>query len=100
MTIWIKRATILLLTLTTLILNLCQAAEKINIPILCYHNLNPVKPGSMNMTPQKFESQIKWILDNGYNIIPLSDAVAYLEGKKDSLPNKSVVVTFDDGWLS
>lgn len=76
------------------------AANSANIPILCYHNLNPVKPGSMNMTPAKFESQIKWILDNGYTIIPLKDALAYLDGKRDQLPNKAVVVTADDGWES
>lgn len=71
-----------------------------NIPILCYHNLNPVKPGSMNLTPEKFESQIKWLKDNGFTIIPLKEAVAYLQGKRDSLPAKSVVITADDGWES
>lgn len=76
------------------------AANNINIPILCYHNLNPTKPGSMNMTPQKFESQIKWLKDNGYNIIPLSEAVEYLQGKRSAVPEKSVVITADDGWQS
>lgn len=75
-----------------------SAAQKINIPILCYHNLHPTRHNSMTMTPKKFESQIKWILDNGYKIIPLKEAVAYLQGKRDSLPEKSVVVTVDDGW--
>jgi peptidoglycan/xylan/chitin deacetylase (PgdA/CDA1 family) len=76
------------------------AAGSVNIPVLCYHNLNPVKPGSMNMKPEKFEAQIKWIKDHGYNIIPLQDAVAYLQGKRDSLPPKSIVITADDGWKS
>lgn len=76
------------------------AANITNIPILCYHNLNPTKPGSMNMTPQKFESQIKWLKDNGFTIIPLKEAVDYLQGKRESLPPKSIVVTADDGWQS
>lgn len=76
------------------------AGDLTNIPILCYHNLNPTTPGSMNMTPQKFESQIKLLKDNGYTIIPLLEAVEYLQGKRDSLPPKSVVVTADDGWQS
>lgn len=76
------------------------AQDLTNIPILCYHNLNPTKRGSMNMTPQKFESQIKWIKDHGYTIIPLKDAVAYLQGKRNNLPPKSVVITADDGWES
>lgn len=76
------------------------AAGSKNIPILCYHNLSPTSRNSMTMTPAKFESQIKWILDHGYNIIPLKDAVAYLQGKRDSLPEKSIVITVDDGWHS
>ena len=88
-------ALIMLLFITTV-----YAETTTRIPVLCYHNLNPTKPGSMNMTPQKFESQIKWIKDNGFTVIPLADAVEYLQGKRDSLPPKSIVVTADDGWES
>lgn len=76
------------------------ADTTLNIPILCYHNLNPTKPGSMNLTPDKFESQIKWLKDNGFTIIPLSQAVAYLQGKQNALPKKPIVITVDDGWKS
>jgi peptidoglycan/xylan/chitin deacetylase (PgdA/CDA1 family) len=76
------------------------AKNAINIPILCYHNFNPTKPGLMNMTPARLESQIKWLKDNGFTIIPLSEAVAYLNGSRDSLPPKSIVITVDDGWKS
>lgn len=76
------------------------AAESLNIPILVYHNFNPDKPGSMNLKPSVVEEQFKWLKDNGYTVIPLKDAVAYLQGKKDSLPAKSVVITADDGWES
>jgi peptidoglycan/xylan/chitin deacetylase (PgdA/CDA1 family) len=71
-----------------------------NVTILCYHNFNPTVPGSMNLTPAKLESQIKWIKDNGFNIIPLKDAVDYLKGERATLPPKSVVITADDGWQS
>ena len=80
--------------------SLAETAKTVRIPILCYHNLNRTTPGSMNMTPDKFESQIKWIKDNGYTIIPLKEAVEYLLSKRDSLPDKSVVITADDGWQS
>lgn len=76
------------------------AENTINIPILCYHNFNPTTPGSMNLTPQKIESQIKWLKDNGYTIIPLKAAVEYLQGKRTTLPQKSIVITVDDGWKS
>lgn len=88
------------LALTVAFPNLTTAAESINIPVLCYHNLSPTVVGSMNMTPQKFESEIKWLKDNGFNIIPLTEAIEYLEGKRASLPTKPVVVSADDGWKS
>lgn len=90
----------ILLTFSAFLPSLALADAKINIPILCYHNLNPTKPGSMNMTPERFESEIKYLQDNGFTIIPLKDAVAYLQGKRDSLPKKSIVITADDGWKS
>lgn len=33
-------------------------------------------------------------------MIALSDLVDYLKGRRESLPQKSVVITVDDGWLS
>lgn len=91
---------LILLTATLMLVSPVMAAETDNIPILVYHNFNPVKPGSMNLKPSVVEEQFKWIKDNGYTVIPLKDAVAYLQGKKDSLPPKSVVITADDGWES
>lgn len=74
--------------------------NKINIPIILYHNLNPTVPGSMTVTPDKFEANLKLLKDHGFTFIPLKDAVDYLQGKRDSLPPKPVVVTADDGWES
>jgi peptidoglycan/xylan/chitin deacetylase (PgdA/CDA1 family) len=76
------------------------AAKSLHIPILVYHNFNPTTPGSMNLTPERLQSQVKWLIDNGYTVIPLKDAVAYLQGKRDTLPSKPVVITADDGWAS
>jgi peptidoglycan/xylan/chitin deacetylase (PgdA/CDA1 family) len=76
------------------------ADDVVHIPILCYHNFNPTVPGSMNITPQRFEEQLKWLKNNGFTVIPLQEAVAYLQGKRASLPPKSVVITADDGWQS
>lgn len=90
----------LILMTSLLVSSISFADESVNIPILCYHNLNPIKPGSMNLTPARFESQIKWLKDNGYTIIPLKEAVEYLQGKRASLPPKSIVITADDGWKS
>lgn len=70
------------------------------VPVLVYHNFNPTKPGSMNLTPQRFKEQMQWIKDNGFTVIPLSQLVDYLQGKTTSLPPKPIVITADDGWES
>src|SRR5262245_11154390 len=88
--------------LLSLFFNYALAAPEntIEVPILAYHNLNPSVPGSMTITPQKFEEQLKWLKENGYNVIPLKNLVAYLQGKNITLPSKPVVITDDDGWSS
>ncbi|MHB1949337.1 MAG: polysaccharide deacetylase family protein [Gammaproteobacteria bacterium] len=74
--------------------------KQLNIPIILYHNLNPTIPGSMTVTPLKFEANLKLLKDNGFTFIPLKEAVEYLQGKRDTLPPKPVVLTADDGWES
>lgn len=71
-----------------------------SVPILTYHVLNPSTPSSMTITPDRFESQIKWLKENGFTIIPLKQLVSYLQGKNVSLPEKPIVITADDGWKS
>lgn len=75
-------------------------ATDINIPILTYHNFEPVKTGIMTISTAKFEAQLQYIKDHGYTVIPLQDAVAYLQGKKKDLPAKPVVITADDGRIT
>lgn len=90
----------LLVVIVTIIPVKSFAGDLIQIPILCYHNFNPTVPGSMTLTPQRLESQIKWLKDNGFTIIPLKEAVEYLQGTRASLPSKPIVITADDGWQS
>jgi peptidoglycan/xylan/chitin deacetylase (PgdA/CDA1 family) len=74
--------------------------NNLNIPIILYHNLNPTVPGSMTMTPQKLENELKLLKENGFTFISLKEAVEYLQGKRATLPPKPVVITADDGWES
>lgn len=67
------------------------------IPILVYHNMDPVKKGSMTVSTARFQEQMQWIKNNGFTVIPLKEAVGYLRGKIASIPAKSVVITADDG---
>lgn len=89
------------IAVTTLLLSFQAFADsKTKIPILCYHNFNPRVPGSMTLSPQKLETEIQWLKQNGFTIISLKEAVNYLQGKISTLPKKPVVITADDGWQS
>jgi peptidoglycan/xylan/chitin deacetylase (PgdA/CDA1 family) len=76
------------------------ADNLINVPILTYHNFDPSTSGDMTLSTERFEEQLKWIKDNGYTVIPLKDLVDYLLGHTSSVPEKSVVITADDGRKS
>lgn len=77
-----------------------SATENLRVPILVYHDIHPTTKSSMTISTKKFEEQLIWLRDNGYTVIPLRDLVDYLQGRRDSLPKKAVVITADDGRSS
>lgn len=83
--------------LLTCYLSSAVAGHPVYVPILTYHNFDPSVPGKMTISTAKFRSELQWLKDNGYTVIPLMKLVDYLHGNTDSLPEKSVVITADDG---
>jgi peptidoglycan/xylan/chitin deacetylase (PgdA/CDA1 family) len=70
------------------------------VPILLYHRFGPVVVDSMTVTTPVFESHLKYLRENGYTVIPLSQLVNYYLGHGQPPPPKSVVLTADDGHKS
>lgn len=94
---FLRASAVFLLTLQTPI---TLADNHGGIPVLNYHRFGPVVADSMTVTTTLFETQLKWLQDNGYSVIPLSTLVDYLHGKHPPPPEKSVVITVDDGHRS
>lgn len=69
----------------------------IGIPILCYHSISESKDNELLLSPEKFKSQLKYLKDNGYTPITMDELYNFLKNNK-SIPEKSVVITFDDGY--
>lgn len=71
------------------------------VPILTYHHLDPEADGSnaMVLTPDAFDAQMQALLNAGYTTVSLDELQAYVEYGAD-LPDKPVVITFDDGYYS
>lgn len=76
------------------------------IAVLCYHNIG--RPEEKANFPQEqewtidvenFEEQLKMLEKNNYKTLTLEEFYNWKQGKI-KLPYKSVLITFDDGFLS
>jgi peptidoglycan/xylan/chitin deacetylase (PgdA/CDA1 family) len=67
--------------------------------ILCYHGLalkDEYKWGPLYVTPVHFRRRMEILARGGYKVLDLTSALTMLQD--NSLPPKSVVITFDDGF--
>lgn len=53
----------------------------------------------MTVTPQTFERQMQWLVDKNYTTLTLGEMTAAIRGERP-MPEKPVVITFDDNNLS
>jgi peptidoglycan/xylan/chitin deacetylase (PgdA/CDA1 family) len=69
------------------------------VPILMYHQVKTLNPGKDIITPAEFESDLKYLKENNYSTITMQQLVDYVY-KNEPLPEKPIILTFDDGYLS
>ena len=80
------------------------AREQDGVPILVYHQVNNVDKNQMTVTVEDFDAQIKYLVDSGYTFITPNELIDAWESSEESdqktaLPNKPIIVTFDDGYI-
>lgn len=71
------------------------------LPIIMYHHIlkDKSKHGKFVISPDEFESDLKYLKKNGYTTITADALIRYQEDG-EPLPEKPVMLTFDDGYLS
>jgi peptidoglycan/xylan/chitin deacetylase (PgdA/CDA1 family) len=70
----------------------------VEVPIVMYHHVVPDHaPGVLFVTPDLFEQQLIYLRDNGYRSISFDDLADSLELGLP-LPERPVILSFDDGW--
>ncbi|MDO8638046.1 MAG: polysaccharide deacetylase family protein [Candidatus Daviesbacteria bacterium] len=80
------------------------SGNQLRVPILFYHyignNPNPADlvRNNLSVSPDKFDEQMRYLKENGYNSISLDTLYPSLRGQT-TLPSKPVVLTFDDGYI-
>src|SRR5467141_1373534 len=73
-----------------------------SVPILMYHSISDNLFGmshpyyQINTSPEAFARQMRWLRNNGFRTLDLTEAHAALESGSDV--SKTVVITFDDGY--
>ena len=63
-----------------------------------YHHINLHKGDMVTITSAVFEGQMEYLYKAGYRTLKIDELISYMSGGL-ALPQKAVVVTFDDGWL-
>lgn len=74
-----------------------------NVPVFMYHSIAPWHAGmsrvqrDLTVEPAVFEEQMRHLKENGFTAVRLEALVDHLL-RGTPLPEKPVVLTFDDGW--
>jgi len=68
-----------------------------SVPVLMYHSITYEKGNAICLPIKRLEEQLKYLKDNGYYTITLTNLYEYFM-KNTPIPKKSVVLTFDDGY--
>lgn len=75
--------------------------KDIKLPILIYHAFQTPPPENdvykLFSTGERFEENVKTLLENGYTFLTLEDISKY-KNEKIGLPEKNITITMDDGW--
>ncbi|NCN07725.1 polysaccharide deacetylase family protein [Candidatus Falkowbacteria bacterium] len=72
------------------------------VPILIYHHIREIQSNDSQdartfiVIPENFEKQLKYLADNNFTTIYFDDLVNYFKGISN-LPEKPIIITFDDG---
>lgn len=67
-----------------------------SLPVLMFHDIGE---GEYSITSEQFQRQMNLLKNNGYQTISLDELYAYTERGK-ALPEKPILITFDDGYMS
>lgn len=77
--------------------DLAQAAD--SAVILLYHHVSESTPLSTSVTPEQFSAQLDYLEENGFSVLPLFQVLDSVKSGQN-LPEKSVVISFDDAHRS
>lgn len=69
-----------------------------SIPVLMFHSITDVTGNEVQLSKGKFKQEMQYLKDKGYTTLTLTELYDFFE-KNKPIPQKSVVITFDDGYV-
>ncbi len=75
--------------------------EEKTLPVVMYHAAlkDSSRSGKFVVTPDQFEKDMRYLLEQGYQTVNIADLIAYVDNQAD-LPEKPIMITFDDGYYN
>ena len=75
-----------------------SSGKSVQVPVLMYHDVSYLGRG-YSKTPEIFEKQMQELKDAGFHTVFFSQVIDYVENGTP-LPEKPIVITFDDGYAT
>ena len=72
--------------------------NNIGVPVLYYHSVDPSEANEVTISPSKLKEQLQFVKDSGYTTLTMAQLNDYLINNKP-IPEKSILITFDDGYM-
>ena len=66
-------------------------------PVLLYYDIKDKPLNEADVTVEDFCAQLDWLKENGYETLSIEDFVSYVK-RGESFPEKSILITFDNGY--
>lgn len=68
------------------------------VPVLYYHSVRESADNEVIITPENLKAELQYINDEGYTTLTMNELNDYLL-HNSPIPKKSIVLTFDDGYM-
>ena len=79
--------------------NCFASSQEVYVPAIMYHSIYEGRNNAYVLSPTKLEQDLIYLKENGYNTIFISQLIDYVDGKEE-LPEKPIIITFDDGYYN
>ncbi len=86
-------------TFLSILLLLSLSAATHSLVVLQYHHISDITPRSTSTSPELFAQHLEIITSEKFRVVSVLQLKKWLQSG-ESLPDKAVVITFDDGYRS